>query len=299
MRPPLREGRGLVLCSVAAFCLAGCAATAPSAAPPAAAATVATSADARVAPEIAAHLRESERLGRLLFELDDASAVATDVLLEHIKNPADGGIRGWLPLRTLDDATIPAGVYKVVFMTSEAAPRIAATVTLAPAARPVFERHDPPLAPSEAIARRFRARMTALAAVHRNGQLINPVVLAGEPGVDGFVVYLLAGTTRPGEIVLGLHYRAVVRPDGASLVSMTPLSKTAIVIGNRGIPAGAVPVAAVVSHIVTDWPLETHVFASLLHKNREIYVLTKLGKWRVIGDHITYDGPMEPPPAGP
>jgi hypothetical protein len=281
------------------LCIAACATRAPSPAPPATAAAPLAPAPttpeaAAISAEISAHLREAERLGRLLYELDDASAVATDVLLEHIKNPTEAGIRGWLPLRTVDDAAIPAGAHVVLFMTGDAPPRIAATVTLAPGARPVFERHQPPREPTDAVARLFRARTTALASVRRNGQLINPVVLAGEPGVDGFVVYLLAGTTKPDEIVLGLHHRAVVSADGTSLVSLTPLSRTVIVIGTRGLPPGAVPVAAVVSHIVTDWPIETHVFASLLHKNREIFVLTKLGKWRVVGDHITYEGPMEP-----
>jgi hypothetical protein len=285
----------------ASLALAACATKAPPPPAPAptppAAAAQAPDELANVPPEIAAHVREAERIGRLLYELDDASAVATDVLLEHMKSPADAGIKGWLPLRSVDDPAIPPGVHVVLFMTAEAAPHIAATVTLAPGAKPVFERHDPPREPSDAAARRFRARTTALASVRRTGQQINPVVLAGEPDVDGFVVYLLAGTTKPDELVLGLHHRAVVTPDGASLVSMTPLSRSAIVVSNRGLPPGAVPVAAVVSHVVTDWPLETHVFASLQHDNREIDVVTKRGRWRVVGDRVTFEGPLAPPPA--
>jgi hypothetical protein len=293
----VRRGRTALRALALLLGPASCAtpASAPTPATPATAAAAAPDGLAGVSPEVAAHVRESERIGRILYELDDASAVATDVLLEHIKNPSDVGIHGWLPLRPVDDSAIPPGVHVVLFMTADAEPRIAATVTLAPGAQPVFERHDPPREPTDAVARRFRARTTALASVRRTGQVINPVVLAGEPDVDGFVVYLLAGTTKPDELVLGLHHRAVVTPDGASLVSMTPLSKEAIVLSNRGLPAGAVPVAAVVSQVVTDWPLETHVFASLQHKNYEIVVVTKLGRWRVVGDRVTCDGPVAAP----
>ncbi|HEY6477213.1 MAG TPA: hypothetical protein VI456_11575 [Polyangia bacterium] len=52
-------------------------------------------------------------------------------------------------------------------------------------------------------------------------------------------------------------------------------------------PAGATPVAAAVSQIVTDWPLETHVFVSLLHDRTPIYVATKRGVWLVVGDKIS------------
>ena len=56
--------------------------------------------------------------------------------------------------------------------------------------------------------------------------------------------------------------------------------------------------ATVVSHVVTDYPLETHVFVSLLHKNAPIYVATRRGTWLVIGDKITLvdDKPPNPSP---
>lgn len=44
------------------------------------------------------------------------------------------------------------------------------------------------------------------------------------------------------------------------------------------------------THIVSDTPLETHVFLSLLHK-RSIRVLTELGAWEVVDGRILYAGP--------
>jgi hypothetical protein len=42
-----------------------------------------------------------------------------------------------------------------------------------------------------------------------------------------------------------------------------------------------------VTQIVTDWPSEIHVFVSLLHDRKPIYVVTARGIWLVIGDKIT------------
>jgi hypothetical protein len=106
---------------------------------------------------------------------------------------------------------------------------------------------------------------------------------------DAILVYLLAAEQRPGEMVFGVHYRVLVSADGTSVKAAMPLSRSALVIPPPGeaMPAGAKPVAAVVSQIVTDWPLETHVFVSLLHRRQPIYVATKRGTWLVIGDKIS------------
>ena len=40
-----------------------------------------------------------------------------------------------------------------------------------------------------------------------------------------------------------------------------------------------------VTHLVTDWPLETHVFVSL-QWHLPVYVGTRRGIWRVNGDKI-------------
>jgi hypothetical protein len=55
----------------------------------------------------------------------------------------------------------------------------------------------------------------------------------------------------------------------------------------ESIPPGAKPIAAAVSQIVTDWPLETHVFVSLLHGSAPIYTATQRGIWLVTGDRIS------------
>jgi len=177
-------------------------------------------------------------------------------------------------------------------MTREDTPRIAGSVTVTPGQKPVFKANDPPAPASDGVQLLFRARQTALAGVPRNGQPLNPVVLPGEAiGQKGIVVYLLAGTTKQGELVFGLHHRVLVSEDGARVVAAMPLSKTALIVSDRDLPPGAKPEGAYVTHLVTDWPLETHVLVSLMHHNQPIYVATRLGNWRVVGDKIDYLGP--------
>jgi hypothetical protein len=100
-------------------------------------------------------------------------------------------------------------------------------------------------------------------------------------------------------MVFGIHYRVLASEDGNTVKQVLPLSKSALVIPPPGenLPPDAVPVAAYVTQITTDWPLETHVFVSLLHKRHPIYVVTQRGIWLVIGDKISLVDD-KPPQAG-
>jgi hypothetical protein len=224
--------------------------------------------------------------------IDKASAIGTDVLLAHVANPSDLGIKGWLTFGNAAEGGTPTGGYRVIFLTRDDPPRIPCEVVVEPGREPVFTRHAPPREATPFVARLFHARQAAIDAMPRNGQPINPVVLPGESvGAKGIVVYLLAGTKNSGELVFGLHHRALVSEDGTRVLEMTPLAKTALVVRDRDLPAGATPLSSVVSHLVTDWPLETHVFVSLLNHKREVIVVTKRGDWRVVGDRIDFLGP--------
>jgi len=251
-----------------------------------------TGAAASLPPEVLAHVREADTLGRALYDLDKASAIGTDVMLENIPKPS--GIGGWLTVSSADEKGYPTAGHTVLFMTREEPPRIACRVLVNPGAKPTFTLNDPPAPASEGTLVLFRARQAALAAVPRNGQPLNTVVLPSQtPGDKRLLVYILAGTTRPGELVFGIHYRVLVADHGTRVVSVTPLSKTALVIRDADLPPGAKPEAAFVTHIVTDWPLETHVLVSLMHRNRRILVGTRLGDWLVIGDKIDFIGPPQ------
>ena len=100
------------------------------------------------------------------------------------------------------------------------------------------------------------------------------------------LVYLLAGTKRPGIAVFGKHHRARVSPDGRQLLSLEPLSKSILELP-LALPPGAKEAGLAVSHIISETPIETHVFVSLLHK-LPVYVSTSRGQWKVDGDRISF-----------
>jgi hypothetical protein len=64
-----------------------------------------------------------------------------------------------------------------------------------------------------------------------------------------------------------------------------PLSKSILELPTKGKDG---PVKAMfVTHLVTDWPLETHVFVSL-RTHKPVCVATAVGIWRVDGDKIRF-----------
>jgi hypothetical protein len=167
-------------------------------------------------------------------------------------------------------------------------------------ASPVVEDVSPPAPPSPEIATLIRARQTAIAMLRNPTQPINPVVLPARTiGEDGILVYLIAGTKRPDVAVLGLHHRVLVSSDGETVLRFEALSKgpNEVSLASPGLPPGAKLVELATSRSVTNYPLETHVFASLLYK-LPLSLVTPIGLWRVDGQHITYEGPVPQQPGG-
>jgi hypothetical protein len=186
-----------------------------------------------------------------------------------------------------------------MFFTADDPPEVICRVRVLvrAAGRPTFEALSPRAPASPEIARLIRARRTAIAALGTPIQPQNPVVLPGSiVGDDGVLVYLLAGTLRNNVAVFGQHHRALISPDGRSVRKLEPLSKSVIEIPLEGdVPAGSAPAGLFITHLVTDYPLETHVFTSLLHQTA-VFVRTARGMWRVDGDMISFLG--DRPPGG-
>jgi hypothetical protein len=241
----------------------------------------------------------ARKIGVNLYLQDKASAIGTDVMLAHLSPAERSALRGYLTIREEAEGS-PTDAWLVFFFTTDSnLPRFAfrARVPMQPGSRPTFAAVDP-LTPTPGSAQvLIQARNTALAALSEYPQPLNPVVLPGSViGHDGVLVYLLAGTTRSGVAVLGRHWRVLVSPDGSRVAKLEPLSKGIIEIPLEatGQP-GTELVALTVTHLVTEHPLETHVFASLLYK-RLIYVGTSRGDWRVEGDKISLIRTREPAP---
>lgn len=158
-----------------------------------------------------------------------------------------------------------------------------------PGRRSEYEAFNPPKPALPGLVLRMQARQAAIKAVPDLVQPLNPVVLPAEIDDErGILVYLLAGTTKPNVVVFGRHYRVLVEEDGSTIKYVRPLSKSVLEMPVMP-PSGSKSEALVVMHLVTEWPLETHVFASLLHK-LPIVVATSRGNWWVNADRIAFLG---------
>ena len=246
-------------------------------------------------------IERSQSIGVSLFQNDRVSAIGTDVMLANVRAPKERRIAGYLTFRQCDETGRPVDSWEVTFFSagdpSHALCRV--RVPMRSGAMPEYVALDPPMPMSDDAQRMIRARRTALAAIEPGVQPQNPVILPGQAiGENGILVYLLAGSTRNDVAVFGKHHRVLLSSDGETVVSVEPLSKTVLEVPIASPPGAASVGLPYVTHLVTPWPLETHVFVSLLHQ-RPIYVGTSRGNWVVDGAKISLLPELESPDPTP
>ena len=265
------------------------AAPAPAASDAGAPADAAAADDDAVAPSVPAELRETiarvERTGHMLALLDQPAAFATDIAVER---GARTDVIGYLVVPRTKRFALEVNFYvhenpltigyRVVF-------------PLRPGAQPTGDKLDPPQPATAREETWFRARQLVLSKLDHPAQHYDPVVMPARiAGQEGLLVYLLASPTRPDTVVFGQHFRARTSADGARVLEFEPLSKSALEMPlHPALPPGAKPVGLTVTQIVTDYPVETHVFESLVH-HVPIYVGTSRGVWKVDGYRIAFLG---------
>ena len=236
--------------------------------------------------DLAEQVKRSENIGRILFVLDYAGAVGTDVMRANTTEQERSHLAGYLALLDdHDDGSPPTNT--VYFFTAEKPARIAYTVTVGYKLEPVFKRYDPFGIPSLDLAKLFQARQSAVKALSPPQQPLNPIVLPGRMiGEEGTVVYALAGTTKPNVAVFGKHFRVVVAPDDTTVTSVTPMTKGIMEMPTRT-PEGTEPVEIAVTQLLTDYPTETQVCTNRII-GMPVMVLTKRGLWKITEGHISF-----------
>lgn len=226
-------------------------------------------------------IKTIESLGRQIYDQDSYAAKATDILFKRVGGPeqlSKEGINGWVVseknaktvirfLKQENGAPVPA--YDITFSSHEHG-EFSAT-------------QDKDLSPDELA--QFKARQLALKNIPQHcSDSYNTVVLP-DVGGKGYLVYVLAATTDPNLIHLGGHYRFTVSIDGANIECMDKLSKSCLVIDKRS--AGDNAAGLVASHIVSDTPVETHVFVSLI-SGQPLYIGTADGQmWNIDKGAVT------------
>ena len=228
-------------------------------------------------------IERSRILGRAIYEKDLVATRATDALFSAGVLPGDGRVRGWVVQRS--------GPEWVVSFAGESDSGLELLHEVRfdgfPPKAPRVRSASPP----EPLAGESATMYRVLQAAEGHASKIcdspyNTVVLSArlinEPG---WLVYFLAATDQPGVMIAGGHSRVHISDDGQEVFDATPLSRSCLISTGKT-PSGTKLVGRFFTHIVTDWPLETHVFVSLLH-NESFLVMTKSGSWRVSGNEIT------------
>jgi hypothetical protein len=218
-------------------------------------------------------LPKLEAVGKTLFEQDRAASLATDRLVESTGQLPDG-LRGWV--------TVPSEQgWRVIFVQERGDTYCSMLNVLVDAdgAGPLrrSDTCEPLTADQRAM---FLARQTALSALRmRCSEAYNTVVLPREGKEGAWAVYLLAATKEVGKVVVGGHVRVLVGDTGSEILDYQQLSNTCLTLDLPS-PAAGKPVALVVTHVLDDHPIETHVFLSLLH-GLKLYVMTESAMWSV------------------
>jgi hypothetical protein len=266
--------------------LTGCAGRAANSQP--ARSSIETTLEERSLP-IPEQLREkvslSEELGGELYINDKMAAIGTDVMLENVNDSQKESIRGYIVSREGNEQGQPTGSWLVEFFVDETEPKIGYMVHIKPPptagrATTQFEVVNPPRKPTDVELIVFRSIRTALAAVpDRPNQVVNPVVMPAHAiGEEGLLVYLLAATKQDNVVVMGKHYRVLVSNDGQKANKVEPLTKTVLETQLTSPKPGTKPVFLWVTHLLSEYPLETHVFISRLH-HLPLFVTTKEYTW--------------------
>jgi hypothetical protein len=233
----------------------------------------------------AAALSEIGQRGRLLFDLDRAAWVATDDFAAKAGDLSKTGGKGYVTEREGEG-------FVVTFYAGEPGSEVAIYVGHVAGRRLISGRlltggDRIPLTPAQA----------RLAAARRAGQAaglrpctaapFNVTAVPPSSADQPLELYLTSAQIENGVYPFGGHYLVTVGPD-AQVLSARKFTNSCVnmPLPSTG-PAGAVPAAAVVSHVLDPIPTEIHAFMSITI-GKPVYVVTSDPEriWVVNGESI-------------
>jgi hypothetical protein len=247
-----------------------------------------TASTSYLSEKCAEQIREAVETGNRIYEEDQIAARATDALFEAVDVGKGLPVHGWITVRRGD-------AWLVRFITTVSGQhRAVYDVHLGVDFAATVEVRDPPQPLEKDDIAMFQARQSALGAIpFQCTEKLNTVVLPSTDG-DRWIVYVLGATTVPGEIVVGGHFRATVSQDGSEVFEMAKLSEACLTLNpweDAKSQGEGEPVGAFVTHILSETPIETHVFLSRVH-DIPLFVITQTGIWIVDDGTIRYESPL-------
>ncbi|MFA6009070.1 MAG: hypothetical protein WC799_03730 [Desulfobacteraceae bacterium] len=203
-----------------------------------------------------------EMLGVSIYEQDIRAASATDMLFAKNIDILKEGLRGWVVEGDVKKRMLVRFVrekdglleafYDVSFVNKK---------------EPVIEIPKNRKLTDSQVAQ-FKARLLALSHITRPASRKYNIVILPDSGSDGFLVYALAATTEPDKVMVGGHYRFTVSESGDKIVKSDELFLSFMELSTKpeDLAPGAQLSALYMTTMVSDMPLETHVYLSLLHR---------------------------------
>jgi hypothetical protein len=115
-------------------------------------------------------------------------------------------------------------------------------------------------------------------------------VVLNDPERDGHLVYALATSPNPDDIVAGVHYRVTVSSAG-KVKRVDPLARSRLVIRKNGpdVPAGYLHAGLYATNMVSTEPVETFIYLSLLHHDSCVVFTSDSQAWLIKNGKITRD----------
>jgi hypothetical protein len=273
----MRRSIGAALLFVSVFCLQCLAVGASEGIP-------VRSADSGAYVQYQSQIEEAEKLGRLVYEHDQAALVATDLVAAKVDGKFKDNVAGWIEYPTGDRSfrvyfygvsdEVYYSIYSVDVENGKAKPDSYQYYSGQPPFEPMLLR----LAKARDIAVRQK-----FSSCSRN---YNTVGFKADE--TEYYVYLLTATFDPNEIHVGGHYRFRIAPDQDAVTGFLTFTKSCLTMRTDRMPDDARLAALVMSHILTPYPTEIHVFVSLQHQI-DLYVITMENNvlWKVSNGKVS------------
>ncbi|MSR13659.1 MAG: hypothetical protein EXR86_03670 [Gammaproteobacteria bacterium] len=218
-------------------------------------------------------LAQTEALGRALYELDRRASIAAEMVDEHY-DPQAEGIVSWVV-----DGDAKHTVVRFIKrgdVAMEAVVDAEFNDLLLPVLKRPTDRRLTPFQQAQVAAREIAqpylrtpcARNYDSAALH-------------DPSGNGLLIYALALPENKAEIPIGGHHRFSMSADGKTMRKADALSTSCVTTDLEKLRAADGVSGLAIRANLSDIPLETHVYLSLLHKV-SLYVVTRdLKMWKI------------------
>lgn len=231
--------------------------------------------------EFAAEIAEAEKLGRIIFEYDIAAWVATDSLIGKLGGLEDK-VTGWV----VEKADKGESVLFYRGSNGLFSPAYSINVRDGKAIDASLVEYPAGAALTPGQTAMIKARETGLkAGVSGCSDTYNTIVIPDES--IGYLVYVMAATTNSNAVQIGGHLRHDIDAAGENVVGFRKFTNSCIALSKAAPDRKSIVVALLVSQVLTAYPTEIHVWASLLHEVDLFVVTGEKALWKVSNGKIS------------